>query len=89
MYIWLDLEHPHLFEHGQLQRFLMLLAYATSYRTEKGFETKDIEVCDRAMTRTLWEAMRGRDPALTLEWAQSGPAVAILERRVQAEKGCG
>ena len=79
VYIWLELEHPHLFEYGHLRTFLRLIARATSYYTDKDVETQEIEV-DRAMTRVLWDAMRGCDPELTLEWAQSGPAVGILSK---------
>ena len=81
--LWLDLEHPHLFEYGHLRSFLALIAHATSDGAEKDLEMKGIEV-DRAMTRTLWAAMRG-NVDITLEWAQSGPAPWILSDEFKAE----
>ena len=76
---WLELLHPLLFEYGQLRSFLVLLGRVASDHTDEDFERREIDA-DRAMTRALWDAMRGRDD-ITLEFVTSGPAIGILKPR--------
>jgi hypothetical protein len=77
LYLWLQLEHPQLFEYGQLRSFLRSLCSMVSDRSGGDFHKRELDV-DRAMTSVLWDVQRG-DEFITLEFNQSGKAVWILD----------
>jgi len=76
MYLWLELERPHLLEFGQLRSFLSQFAYAASDRKDD-FDKRSLEI-DRTLSSVMWEFMRGESAYLSLEFSQSGPAVWML-----------
>jgi hypothetical protein len=76
MYLWLELERPHLLEFGQLRSFLTQMAGAASDRKDD-FDKRSLEI-DRALSSVLWEFMLGESAYLSLEFSQSGPAVWML-----------
>jgi hypothetical protein len=78
MYLWLELERPHLLEYGELSSFLIQIANAASDREHTDWDKRTREI-DRTLSRVMWEFMRAKNADhLSLEFNQSGPAVWML-----------
>lgn len=79
MYLWLELERPHLLDYGELHSFLVQIAMVAWDREgQRDWDLRNREI-DRTLTSVMWEFMQTKSEDLSLEFNQSGPALWMLD----------